>query len=324
MTTRELLVIGTYPDWDMTAMNAEYTMHHVESDTAAAALPTALLERVEAIAVKFHTLPESLMAAMPSLRVIANYGVGFDNIDIPAATARGIAVTNTPDVLSDEVADLAVGMLIAQARRLVEAEAWVTEGRWSRDGAFPLQMRVWGKRAGIVGLGRIGREIADRLVAFKMDISYYARTPKERPGWRHYDSVDALAADVDFLIVALAGGPETQGLVGEAALHALGPEGIVVNISRGSTIDEAAMIEALRTKALGGAALDVFENEPNIDPRFLTLENVLLQPHQASATRDTRAAMGALQRENVAAYFAGTSLKTPVNPPAEAFGRSTT
>lgn len=319
MSKPEILVAGSYPDWDMEGFRRDFTCHFWDDAKPIRSVPEALRSRIEAMAFKGHAMPQDAMDALPRLKVIANYGVGYDAIDVAAADARGIAVTNTPDVLSDEVADLAVGMLIAQARRIVEAEAWVTAGLWAREGAFPFQTRVWGRKAGIVGLGRIGREIADRLAAFKMEISYSSRSAKDTPGWRHYTDVVEMARDCDFLVVALSGGPETRGLVSREALLALGPDGIIVNISRGSTIDEEAMIEALHSGKLGAAALDVFENEPNIDPRFLKLDNVLLQPHQASATIETRAAMGALQRENLLAYFARTPLPTPVNPPGESF-----
>ncbi len=317
MIKPEILLCGAYPDWDLTELRQNFTVH---AWSAGQKVSAHMADRVTGLAMKGHTaIGPDLMDALPGLKIIANYGVGYDSIDVAAATERGIAVTNTPDVLSDDVADLAVAMMIAQSRKIVEAEAWVTEGLWAKHGEFPLQTRVWGKRVGIVGLGRIGREIANRLAAFKMKISYTSRAPKDTPGWTHYTEIATMAGHVDFLVVALAGGAETAGLVTKEALHALGPDGLIVNISRGSTIDEAAMIDALESGKLGAAALDVFENEPNIDPRFLKLKNVLLQPHQASATRDTRKAMGDLQRQNLLAYYAGERLPTPVNAPGEQF-----
>ena len=303
MTKPDILVIGSYPDWDMEGLREGYTLHDEPGPG------------IRAVAMKGHRpLDGALMDSLPDLGLIANFGVGYDAIDVAAATERGIKVTNTPDVLTDDVADLAVGMLIAATRHIPQADAYVRAGRWKAEGEYPLLRKVSGKRAGIVGLGRIGRAIADRLAAFQMPISYYSRAPKETPaGWTHHADPAALAAEVDYLVVALAGGPDTVGLVGREAIEALGPEGMLVNISRGTTVDEAALLDALESGALGSAALDVFASEPDLDSRFLKLANVLLQPHQASATIETRQAMGQLQRDNMAAFFAGKPLLTPVN-----------
>ena len=303
MTKPDILLIGSYPDWDMEGLRAGYTLH------------TEPGPGIRALAMKGHwQMDGAFMDRLPDLGLIANFGVGYDAIDIAAATERGIKVTNTPDVLTDDVADLAVGMLIAATRHIPQADAYVRAGRWAADGDYPLLRKVTGKRAGIFGLGRIGRAIADRLAAFHMPISYYSRAPKETPaGWTHYADPVALAAEVDYLVVALAGGPETAGLVSREVIAALGPKAMLVNISRGSTVDEGALLEALESGALGSAALDVFASEPDLDSRFLDLENVLLQPHQASATVETRQAMGQLQRDNMAAFFADKPLLTPVN-----------
>lgn len=303
MTKPDILVIGSYPEWDMEGLQAEYTVHDEPAPG------------IRAVAMKGHRrLNGTFMDSLPDLGLIANFGVGYDAIDVAAATERGIKVTNTPDVLTDDVADLAVGMLIAATRQMPQADAYVRAGRWAAEGEYPLLRKVSGKRAGIVGLGRIGRAIADRLAAFHMPIAYYSRAPKDTPeGWQHYADLAKLAAEVDYLIVALAGGPETAGLVSREVIAALEPDAMLVNISRGTTVDEGALLDALESGALGSAALDVFASEPDIDPRFLKLDNVLLQPHQASATVETRQAMGQLQRDNMAAFFAGKPLLTPVN-----------
>ena len=315
MTRPPLLAIGQYPDWDLEPMQAAQELHVLSGPEDIASLPEALRSSVRAIAYKTHApIRGAEMDLLPSLGLIANYGVGYDAITVPDATARGIRVTNTPDVLSDDVADLAVAMLVAQARQILPAANYLRSGRWERDGAFPLAQRASGRRAGIVGLGRIGREIADRLAAFKMEIHYHSRAPKPVPdGWTYHADPVALAHAVDFLVVALVGGPETEGYVSAEVLEALGPEGIIVNISRGSTIDEEAMIRALQEGRLGAAALDVFRQEPDLDPRFLALENLLPLPHIGSATVETRRAMGALQRANIDAFLAGERLPTPVN-----------
>jgi len=315
MAKPNLIAIGSYFDWDVSAMDARYTVHPVSSPEALADLPEDLRNDARAIAFKGHApLGAAQMDLLPQLGLIANYGVGFDAIDVAAASARGIRVTNTPDVLNDDVADLAVAMLLAQSRKIIEGSDWVRSGTWPQTGELPLNRKVCGRRAGIVGLGRIGREIADRLAAFKMEIHYHSRAPKDTPeGWIYHADPVSLAAAVDDLCVALVGGAETAGYVSKEVIHALGPDGVIINISRGSTIDEAALLDALESGAIRGAGLDVFYNEPNIDPRFLKLDNVVLQPHQGSGTVETRKAMGELQRANLAAFFAGEALVTPVN-----------
>lgn len=259
----------------------------------------------------FAPFGADVIAALPGLDLISNYGVGYDSIDVAAAQAQGVAVTNTPDVLNDDVADLTVGMMLAQARTLVAGDAWVRQGRWP-DAPLPLNRKMSGATVGIMGLGRIGRAIADRLVAFDMQVHYHSRSQKKTPGWVYHADPVALAAAVDWLVVALVGGPETEGYVSAQVIEALGPRGVLVNIARGSVVDEPAMIDALQDGRLGGAALDVFLNEPEIDARLFALSNVVLQPHQGSATVETRAAMARLQLDNIRAQMAGQPLLTPV------------
>lgn len=308
------LVIGPYSDADHAAHQAAFAPLFLPGPAAIAGLEAPLRAGVRAVAYKGHLPfggPE--MDLLPGLGLIANYGVGYDAIDVTAASARGVRVTNTPDVLNDDVADIAVALLFMTGRRMVQASDWVRTGRWAAQGEFPLNRKISGGRVGILGLGRIGREIADRLAAFKMEIHYWSRQPKETPGWQYHADPVALAGAVDYLVVALVGGSETAGMVSAPVLRALGPGGIVVNISRGSTVDEPALLEALETGQIAGAGLDVFLNEPAIDPRFLALDNVTLQPHQGSGTVETRAAMAQLQRDNVAAHLAGQPLLTAVN-----------
>ena len=259
------------------------------------------------------TVPAEIMDAFPNLGMVANYGVGFDTIDVAHATSKGIKVSNTPDVLTDDVADLAVGMIIAQSRGIVGASSWIKSGNWAERGAFGLQRKVSGKRIGIVGLGRIGRAIAERMQPFGGPIHYFSRAEKETPGWFHHADIVELAAEVDILVVTVSGGPNTIGIVGTEALNALGSDGLLINVSRGTTIDEGALLDALERGTIRAAALDVFENEPHIDVRFHRLENVLLSPHQSSGTIETRKVMGQLQRDNLAAFFAGKPLLTAVN-----------
>lgn len=314
MTRSATLTIGPYSPADATAMHDAFAPVSVPDPASVAGLPADDRAAVTAVAFKGHmAFGAAQMDLLPSLKLIANYGVGYDAIDVAAATARGIKVTNTPDVLSDDVADIAVAMLLMQGRRMVQGDAFVRTGRWQAGEEFPLNRKLSGGRAGILGLGRIGREIADRLAAFKMDIHYWARSEKATPGWTWHADPVSLAQSVDYLIVALVGGPDTRNMVSSEVLAALGPRGILVNISRGSVVDEAALLDALESGRLGGAGLDVFLNEPRIDPRFLALDTVVLQPHQGSGTVETRANMAKLQRDNIAALHAGQPLLTPVN-----------
>lgn len=314
MSKPEILAIGGYAGWDEAAFAADFDAHRLKGPAEIANLDPDVRARVRAVAYAGHApFGAEAMDQLPSLGIVANFGVGYDAIDVSAASARGIKITNTPDVLNDDVADLAVAMLLAQSRQIVQGEAHVRSGAWA-TAPLPLNRKMSGRKAGIMGLGRIGREIADRLAAFKMEIHYHSRSAKDTPdGWVwHKDPVD-LARACDDMVVALVGGAETKNYVSKDVLEALGPDGIIVNISRGTTIDEEAMIAALKNGTIRAAALDVFLNEPNIDPRFLTMENVHLQPHQGSGTEETRRAMGQLQRDNITGFFTGSGLVTPVN-----------
>lgn len=314
----DVLAIGVYRPQDEAALREATGADFVPDMAAALALPEEARAGIRAIA---YNTGESFGAAemdrFAGLGAISNLAVGYDAIDIAAATERGIVVTNTPDVLNDDVADLAVAMLLMQGRRLVQAEAFARSGAWEREGPFPLARKISGARAGILGLGRIGHDIATRLVPFGTEIHYWSRSEKETPGWTRQPDPVALARAVDYLIVAVVGGTETKGIVSADVLDALGPDGIVVNISRGTTIDEAAMLDRLEDGRLAGAGLDVFLNEPRIDPRFAALETVVMLPHIGSATDTTRAEMARLQRDNVVAFMEGRPVPTPVNPEAQ-------
>lgn len=310
----DILAIGDYTDVDRAALEGAMAARVLRRMNEALALPEAARGAIRAMAFQGHSpIGGAEMDAFPNLGVIANFGVGYDAIDVDAAAVRGIAVTNTPDVLNDDVADLAVAMLLSHCRRMRQAEDHVRSGDWAQKGEFPLVRKASGGRAGILGLGRIGREIADRLAAFKMEIHYWSRSEKEVPaGWQFHANPISLAGAVDYLVVALVGGKDTEGMVSAPVLDALGRDGVVINISRGTTIDEAALLDRLEDGRLAGAGLDVFLGEPNIDTRFLSLDNVVLQPHQGSGTHATRAAMGQLQRDNIAAFLAGRPLLTQV------------
>ena len=315
MSDPVLLISGAaFTEEERARLEASMPFAFVSGPPDMAALEEGTRKSIRAIAFKgHHSLTGAEMDLFPSLGVIANYGVGYDAIDIAAATARGIKVTNTPDVLNDDVADLAVAMLIAQCRNMVAGDALVRSGRWSAGESFPLNRQMSGSTVGIVGLGRIGREIANRLAAFKCEIHYTSRSEKETPGWTYHSSPVEMAKAVDVLVVALVGGKETEGHVSRQVIDALGPRGIVINISRGSTIDEGALLDALEEGRIAGAGLDVFLNEPKVDPRFLKLDNVHLQPHQGSGSVETRRRMAKLQLANIEAFLAGEPLQTPVN-----------
>ena len=309
-----ILQIGPYPQWDEEPLNAAFEVHRYFE----AADKQAFLEKVgpdiRGIATRGELgASRALIEACPNLEIIAVYGVGFDAVDLAAARERGIRVTNTPDVLTNDVADLGVAMMLVQSRGMIGAETWVRDGSWAAKGLYPLKRRVWGRRAGILGLGRIGFEVAKRLRGFDMQIAYSDVGPKSYAERMEFiaDPV-ALAERSDFLFVTLAASAETRHIVGRKIIEALGPEGMLINISRASNIDEEALLTALETGKLGSAALDVFEGEPKLNPRFLKLDNVLLQPHHASGTVETRKAMGQLVRDNLTAHFAGDPLLTPV------------
>jgi len=271
--------------------------------------------RVKAIVTRGEIgADETVINTCPGLELISVYGVGYDAVPVDYCTKQGIKVTNTPDVLTGDVADLAVAMLLCSRRDMLSAAKRVNSMRWKTEGNHPLGTRVFGQRAGILGLGRIGFEVATRLSGFNMEIYYHDITEQSRAkDWHYIGSAHELAATVDNLFVTLAASAETRHIVDRQVIQALGPDGLLLNVSRASNIDEEALIDALERGTLGAAALDVFENEPDIDPRWLTLDNVLLQPHHASGTVQTRQAMGKLVLDNLAAHFAGKPLMTPVN-----------
>ena len=257
----------------------------------------------------------ALISRLPNLKVISSFGVGVDTIDIAAAAQRGILVGNTPDVLNDCVADLAFGLLIDVARSLSASERFLRRGEWQR-GPFALQTRVSGKRLGILGLGRIGRAIAKRATGFDMEVRYHNRHRVDDVSFSYEPSFTGLARWADFLVLASAGGPSTRHLVSAEVLNALGPTGFLINISRGSVVDESALVDALVNKKIAGAALDVFENEPNVPEALLALDNVVLIPHIASGTNETRQAMADLTLANLRSFFVTGRLVAPVGQPA--------
>ncbi len=245
----------------------------------------------------------ALIAALPSLKVISSFGVGVDKIDLAAAGKRGILVGNTPDVLNDCVADLAIGLAIDVARALSASDRYLRRGEWPKA-PYPLQHRVSGKCMGIVGLGRIGKAIAHRAAAFDMPLRYHNRRPAADTQIAYEPSLVELARWCDFLVVIVPGGAATRHLINEAVLDALGPKGYLINVARGSVVDEPALVRALRDKRIAGAALDVFESEPQVPAELMQLDNAVLLPHVGSATHETRAAMAQRVYDNLQEFFA--------------------
>lgn len=256
-------------------------------------------------------VPDDVAAALTNLKVVASYGVGYDAIDADALAARGVLVSHTPDVLNDEVADTAIMLWLAVSRRLVQADAWARSGDWESKGAFPLTHTVRGRKVGIVGLGRIGQTIAELCGAFDAEIGYHARSEKDVP-YAYYGDLVKMAEASDVLIVITPGGAGTRHLVNAAVMEALGPEGILINVSRGSVVDEAALVAALEAGKLGGAGLDVFEAEPRIPDALKAMSNVVLLPHVGSATVETRMAMGDLVCRNLECWLEKGRVVSPV------------
>lgn len=254
-----------------------------------------------------------LMADLPNLRAVINFGVGYDTTDVAQAAERGIAVSNTPDVLNDCVADTAMALYVDVLRRTSAADRYVRRGDWLGKGNFPLATKASGKLVGILGLGRIGRVIARRLEGFDCTISYHNRKPVQGVRYSYEPSLVELARNSDVLIVAAAGGPESVHLVDSKVIDALGPDGYLINIARGSVIDEQALVAALLAGKLGGAGLDVFAEEPKVPEDLLALDNVVLLPHLGSGTHETRAAMAELTLANLAQFAAEGTLVTPVH-----------
>jgi lactate dehydrogenase-like 2-hydroxyacid dehydrogenase len=308
----EILVASPMPAPTMRSLEENFTLHKLFEAQDQAAFLAGIKDRVRGIATSGGKgASAALMDAVPKTEIIANFGVGYDAVDVPAAKARNIAVTNTPDVLTDDVADLALALLLDAARMVSRADRFVRAGQWLK-GSHPLGHAVAGKKLGIVGLGRIGAAIATRAEAFKLEVSWHGPRPKPDVKWPYVADLVALARDVDFLCIICPLTPATHHLVTREVIEALGPEGTLINVARGPVVDEPALVEALKTGKLGQAALDVFENEPKVPEELFALDNVVLLPHQGSATIETRTAMGQLVVDNLVAHFAGKPLLTRV------------
>lgn len=308
----DVLLVMPVPPYARSMLDANYTVHdrtHL-TDPAAFAI---VAPRIQAIVGSGEAkVPQELMAQMPNLKMVSVIGVGYDGVDTAAANHLGIKVTHTPDVLNDDVADLAVGLMLATARKLPQADQYVRQGQWLAKGPMALARKVSGSAVGIVGMGRIGKTIAKRCAAFDMPISYTARSAKADLPFTFYASAKELAANVDFLIVITPGGAATKGMINAEVLEALGKDGYLINVARGTVVDQAALIHALQTGVIAGAGLDVFDGEPTVPEAFFAMDNVTLAPHVGSATHATRKAMADLALLNLAHFYAGKPLITPV------------
>ena len=291
-------------------LETRYEVHHLWEASDQEALISEVAPHIQVVVTEGWA-PADFQAKFPNLKLIASHGVGYDGVDLGAAQARKIAVTNTPGVLDDAVADLTIGLLIAITRGIVVGDQYVRNGEWLKAN-FPLMNHLRGRQAGILGLGRIGLAIAQRLQAFGIEINYHNRRERSDVDYKYYSSLSMMAQDVDFLILSCVGGEETKKIVNREIMEKIGPNGVLINISRGSVVDEGDLVACLEQGKLGGAGLDVFTSEPYVPEALFKMPQVVLQPHIGSATLQTRIAMGQLVVDNVDAYYAKKPLLTPV------------
>ncbi len=309
---RTILAFQPLLDNEMRQLDREYNVLKLWEANDPVSLIKKNANDIQAILSTYNSsgVSDRLISALPNLEIIAQFGVGYDNIDLQAAEKHGVAVTNTPNVLTDDTADVALFLMLNVARRAVEADMFVRVGRW-HSGSMPLSTSISGKTVGIVGLGKIGRAIAMRAQAFNTRIIYTSRYKKDVP-YTYYDDLGKMAQDCNFLILACAGGKETKNLITYNILKKLGSKGYLINISRGSVVNEEDLLIALRNQAIAGAGLDVFADEPNVPEEMIKMDNVVLSPHVGSATIETRSKMGQLVLDNLKAYFDGKPLLSPV------------
>jgi len=308
----EILSVGPMYPASLEAMERDFTVHKLWQAKDRLQLLAEVGGRIRG-AQSFgpYGVDAKLIEALPRLEIIANVGVGVDAIDLDAAKRRNIIVVNTPDVLNECVADLAMGLTVATLRRISLGDRFVRAGSWLKS-AFPLGHKVGGRTVGILGYGRIGKAIAKRAEAFGMRIVYHGRKPQPGVAHKYYASLTEMARDCDVLMVICPGGDATRHIVNAEVMQALGPEGTLINVARGSVVDEQALVKALAEGSLGAAALDVVDSEPNVPPALLEMDEVILQPHVGSATHETRKAMGDLAVDNLRAHFSGKPVLTPV------------
>ena len=307
----DILLVSNMMPHIQEALEARHTLHRLYEADDRQAFLASVADKIEGVAT-MGKADAALIDALPNLKIIASFGVGYDGVNAAHAASRNVIATNTPDVLNDDVANMAVTLVLTCSRRFSEWERFARAGRWEQEGDPPLARAINGRKVGILGLGRIGKDIARKLDVFGCVIGYHGRSQQADQPYEFYDDLTAMARDCDFLIAICPGGEATKGIVNQQVLEALGPDGTFINVARGSVHDEDALIEALASGKLGHAGLDVFAAEPKIPERLRALDNVTLQPHQGSATVETRRAMGDLVANNLLSFFDGKGAITPV------------
>jgi lactate dehydrogenase-like 2-hydroxyacid dehydrogenase len=311
--TAEVVMLYSKPTIESALIEHGFTLHKATAASDREALLESIAPRVRAIVVcgGHDPVNAAIMGRFPKLEIVSCNGVGYDHIDVAWAAEHGVVVTHTPDVLTEEVADTALGLTLCTVRELPQAERYLRAGNWPKLGNYRLTASLRDRVVGIVGMGRIGKAIARRFDAMRVPVVYHEPVPVD-VSYKHYPNLLDLAREVSLLIVITSGGPATKNLISREVLQALGPEGILINVSRGSVVDEQALISALQNKTILAAGLDVFAHEPNVPPQLLEMQNVVLFPHVGSASTATRAAMDALCVDNLVSWFRGTGPITPV------------
>jgi lactate dehydrogenase-like 2-hydroxyacid dehydrogenase len=313
MSKIDILMPNSMRDVVTSELEKRFTLHKPFETADPEAATAAVADRIRGIAGLGVRVDATYLEQFPNLEIVANFGVGYDNIDAKACGAKGVMVTNTPDVLTDEVADTAIGLLIMTVRELSAAERWVRDGNWTSKGSYPLTKgSLRGRTMGILGLGRIGKAIAQRAEALGLSICYHGRSRQAGVEYPYYDTLEGLAEACDTLMLVAPGGVETHHIVNENIMRALGPDGVLINIGRGTVVDEEALANALKSRTIHAAGLDVFENEPHVPQALLDLENLVVLPHVGSASEHTRDAMGGLVASNLVSWFETGRAVTPV------------
>lgn len=311
--SRELLVLAPLPEAQMEQLQESYNLHLLWKSKDPEAKLQEIRDRVQGIVSSYDSpVTGRLISALPNLEIISHNAVGYDAIDVKTAKERGVVVTNTPDVLTDDTADIGMGLTLCVMRRMVEGDIYVRTSQWAKKGDMPLARTLRGKTMGIVGLGRIGKAVAKRAEAFGLKVVYYGPHAKKGVDWPHYSDLSNMAQICDVLMLTCLYNKDTHHLIDAKVLKALGKKGVLINIARGKVVDEKALIDALEGGIIAGAGLDVFENEPDVPSALCRLDNVVLQPHVGSATHETRAAMAQLVVDNLKAYFEKGEALTPV------------
>jgi lactate dehydrogenase-like 2-hydroxyacid dehydrogenase len=312
----DVLLIGAKKPVMVKGLDPKVTLHYLADAKDPDAFIKSVADKVRAIAIAYtaNKLDAAFMQKLPKLEQISSFGVGYDHIDAKWAGEHGIVVTNTPEVLNEEVADTALGLLLCTVREFPQAERYLRAGKWASQGHYPLTKATLRNRTvGIVGLGRIGKAIARRMEAFGVPVVYHSRKPQAGVSYKYYPKLIDMARDVDTLMVIVPGGPATANMINAEVLKALGPQGILINMARGSVVDEPALIEALKSRTIYSAGLDVFAKEPQVPKELMEMDHIVMFPHLGSSTEVTRAAMDQLVVDNILAWAAGKAPLTPVS-----------